>query len=133
VFVPDGAFLASREMALERAGGDAGFGQLLGRAGGRRTSFDVVAVAFGRSPNGGERRRFPAAGDAFERDDLVAAGEQALHGRPLMVIERTVFAIERATRLFLNQRRMALLPHAHHRNGLGFEREHLGRCEGSRG
>src|SRR5437773_9495919 len=74
-------------MPLQRARFDASLGELVRRARRRREAFDLVAFAFGGIANRCQRCRLARAGGAFERRDLVAAGENLVDRGALALIE----------------------------------------------
>ena len=70
-------------MPLQRTGDDTGLFELLRRARGRRESFDVIAVALGPLTDRRQGRGLSRAGHAFQRQNLVATGEDLIDRRSL--------------------------------------------------
>src|SRR5437016_1731256 len=84
-------------MPLQRAGLDAGHFELLRRAGGGRESFDLIAVSLGRLADGRQGGGLSRAGHAFQRENLVVAGENLVDRRALRLAQMRIIVRDRVS------------------------------------
>ena len=75
--------LSAGQVTLQRTGADARFFELLGRAGSRGETFDMVALAFGGFADGRERSGLACARSSLQTDHLIPAREDLLHNHAL--------------------------------------------------